>query len=43
VFAQFLHLRATFDWDRETSKTVIGKPLAAGGTSFVTGTQRRGK
>jgi hypothetical protein len=43
VFAQFLHLRATFDWDRETSKSVIGKPLAAGGTSFVTGTQRRGK
>lgn len=43
VFAQFLHLRATFDWDRDTSKGVILKPLAqkAGGR-IVTGTQRRG-
>lgn len=42
VFAQFLHLRRTFDWDRETSKTVIGKPIAEGG-AIVTGTQRRAR
>ncbi|MFD3956562.1 MULTISPECIES: PD-(D/E)XK nuclease family protein [Streptomyces] len=43
VFAQFLALRKTFDWDRETSKEVIGKPVMSGGTSLVTGTQRRAK
>ncbi|MEE1835772.1 hypothetical protein [Streptomyces sp. SP17KL33] len=43
VFAQFLRYRGTFDWDRELSKTVIGKPLVSGGGSFETGTQRRGK
>lgn len=43
VFAQFLHLRSTFDWDREQSKRVIGKPVAAkAGAKIVTGTQRRG-
>ncbi|WP_369190146.1 hypothetical protein [Streptomyces sp. R08] len=45
VFRHFLHLRATFDWDRDVSKTVIGKPFAKGGPSggnaIVTGTQRR--
>jgi hypothetical protein len=43
VFEQFLALRKTFDWDRETSKQVIGKPVASGGTALVTGTQRRAK
>ncbi|MFG3200352.1 hypothetical protein ACGFYT_30010 [Streptomyces sp. NPDC048208] len=43
VFEHFLTLRRTFDWDREVSKTVIGKPFASGGAaSLVTGTQRRG-
>lgn len=42
VFAFFLHLRATFEWDREVSKTVIGKPIASGG-SLVTGTERRAR
>ncbi|MFG3405626.1 hypothetical protein [Streptomyces sp. NPDC048142] len=44
VFGHFLTLRKTFDWDREVSKTVIGKPYASGGASgMVTGTQRRGR
>ncbi|QAX94724.1 exonuclease [Streptomyces phage Lilbooboo] len=44
VFAQFLHLRATFDWDRDGSRKVIGKPVAkkAGGR-ITTGTQRRAR
>lgn len=44
VFAQFLHLRASFDWDRDLSRKVIGKPIAkkkAG--KLVTGTQRRAR
>lgn len=41
VFAHFLHLRATFDWDRHVSRNVIGKPLVSGG-AIETGTQRRG-
>ena len=44
VYAHFLHLRNTFDWDRTTSKTVLGDAIAASGTKrMVTGTQRRGK
>lgn len=44
VFRQFLHLRATFDWDREGSKRVIGKPIARKtGGKLVTGTQRRAR
>jgi hypothetical protein len=43
VYAHFLHLRATFDWDRETSTKVIGKPMAQSGGALVTGTQRRAK
>ncbi|MEU6633828.1 hypothetical protein ABZ905_37000 [Streptomyces parvus] len=46
VFSHFVHLRNTFDWDREVSKTVIGKPFAQGGIGnarIITGTQRRGK
>ncbi|MBA9050798.1 MULTISPECIES: hypothetical protein [Streptomyces] len=42
VFSYFLHLRATFEWDREVSRTVIGKPFAKGGIDrLVTGTERR--
>ncbi|MQS39592.1 hypothetical protein [Streptomyces katsurahamanus] len=43
VFGHFLTLRRTFDWDREVSKTVIGKPFASGGQRIVTGTQRRAR
>ncbi|QPB09788.1 DNA helicase [Streptomyces phage Shady] len=44
VFSHFLTLRKTFDWDREVSKSVIGKPFATGGTKgIVTGTQRRAR
>lgn len=42
VFDYFLALRRVFDWDREISKTVIGKPIASGG-SLVTGTERRAR
>ncbi|MFJ9671098.1 hypothetical protein ACIRP5_09970 [Streptomyces sp. NPDC101221] len=42
VYGHFLTLRKTFDWDREVSKTVLGKPFASGGSGgMVTGTQRR--
>lgn len=41
VFDVFLVLRRVFAWDRETSKTVIGKALAASSKRLVTGTQRR--
>ena len=40
VFDYFLTLRKVFDWDREKSKTVLGKPLIRGGR-MQTGTQRR--
>ncbi|WP_108934499.1 hypothetical protein [Streptomyces ardesiacus] len=40
VFQYFLALRKYFDWDREVSKTVIGRPLAQGGR-LTTGTERR--
>lgn len=40
VFATFLRLREIFTWDRETSKTVIGRAVAQA-AQFVTGTQRR--
>ncbi len=44
VFAQFLHLRATFDWDRDLSRKVIGKPIARKAKGkIVTGTQRRAR
>lgn len=44
VFAQFLHLRATFDWDRDLSRKVIGKPVAKKAAGrMVTGTQRRAR
>ncbi|MFD7257808.1 hypothetical protein [Streptomyces sp. NPDC059874] len=42
VFEEFLRLRGTFDWDRDLSRRVIGKPIAkAAGGKIVTGTQRR--
>jgi hypothetical protein len=41
VFAQFLHLRETFEWDRRVSKTVLGDPIWSAGDDLVTGTQRR--
>jgi hypothetical protein len=44
VFAHFLHLRATFDWDRDVSRKVIGKPIAKKAAGkLVTGTQRRAR
>jgi hypothetical protein len=43
VFDFFLTLRRVFDWDREVSKTVIGRAIAQSAGRLVTGTQRRGK
>lgn len=42
-FAEFLHLRSTFEWDREGSKRVILKPIAKKAGKLVTGTQRRAR
>jgi hypothetical protein len=41
VFAQFLHLRQTFEWDRRVSKTVLGDPIWSTDGALITGTQRR--
>lgn len=43
VFDHFLTLKKTFSWDREVSKTVLGKSLAGSQKKMTTGTQRRGK
>lgn len=43
VFDHFLHLRETFRWDRVTSKTVLGKPVAGSAAKFVSGSERRAK
>ncbi|MEV8015655.1 hypothetical protein AB0O76_04705 [Streptomyces sp. NPDC086554] len=44
VFAEFLRLRGTFDWDRDLSRKVIGKPIAKKvGGKLQTGTQRRAR
>jgi plasmid stabilization system protein ParE len=43
VFEVFLTLRKVFTWDRETSKTVIGRAIAKSVGRIVTGTQRRSK
>ncbi|MFJ4529062.1 hypothetical protein [Streptomyces nigrescens] len=43
VFAHFLHLREDFRWDREVSKTVLGKPVAGSAAAFVSGSERRAK
>jgi hypothetical protein len=42
VFEFFLNLRKTFTWDRDVSKTVIGRAIAKS-SRIVTGTQRRAK
>ncbi|MEW2302589.1 hypothetical protein AB0958_21895 [Streptomyces sp. NPDC006655] len=41
VFAVFLALRQVFDWDRDLSREVLGRPLARSAGKVVTGTQRR--
>jgi plasmid stabilization system protein ParE len=41
VFAHFLHLRSTFEWDRRVSKTVLGDPIWSTDGALITGTQRR--
>lgn len=41
VFAVFLTLRKVFEWDRDTSRTVLGRAIAEGTRRIVTGTQRR--
>ncbi|WP_327254096.1 hypothetical protein [Streptomyces sp. NBC_01244] len=43
VFATFLRLREVFTWDREVSKTVLGRAIAKAAGQLVTGTQRRAK
>jgi hypothetical protein len=44
VFRFFVALRLIFDWDREASKSVIGKSIAQSEASgIVTGTQRRAR
>lgn len=40
VFQIFLNLRRVFEWDRDISKTVLGRALAKS-VGLVTGTQRR--
>lgn len=42
VFAAFRALRTVFEWERATSRGVVGRPLSAGGL-MVTGTQRRSR
>ncbi|MGW6313809.1 hypothetical protein [Streptomyces sp. NPDC055099] len=42
VFAEFLRLRGTFNWDRDLSRRVVLKPIASSKKRLVTGTQRRG-
>ncbi|MFD9904801.1 hypothetical protein [Streptomyces sp. NPDC059063] len=41
VFAFFLALRRVFTWDRQESKTVIGRAIAKSAGKVITGTQRR--
>lgn len=43
VYEVFLTLRRVFDWDREVSKTVIGRAIARSVGRIVTGTQRRAR
>ncbi|WP_424213183.1 hypothetical protein ACN20G_14455 [Streptomyces sp. BI20] len=43
VFDLFLTLRKVFTWDRETSKTVIGRAIAKSAGKLVTGTERRAR
>ncbi|MFD8955708.1 hypothetical protein ACFV0W_01940 [Streptomyces anulatus] len=41
VFDIFLTLRKVFTWDRDISKTVIGRAIAESARRLITGTQRR--
>ncbi|MFD9629803.1 hypothetical protein [Streptomyces violascens] len=41
IFNVFLTLRHVFQWDREISKTVFGRPIAESVRRLITGTQRR--
>lgn len=43
VFSFFLALRKVFNWDRDISKTVIGRAIAKSAGQLITGTQRRAK
>jgi hypothetical protein len=43
VFEFFLTLRKVFDWDRDVSKTVIGRAIAKSSGKLETGTQRRAR
>ncbi len=43
VFGVFLTLRKIFIWDREISKTVIGRAIAKSARRLITGTQRRAR
>lgn len=43
VFEFFLTLRKVFEWDRDVSKTVIGRALAKSSARLVTGTERRAR
>lgn len=41
VFDAFLALRKVFEFDRVTSRSVLGRKIAKGGGGFTTGTERR--
>jgi hypothetical protein len=43
VFDFFLSLRHVFNWDRDVSKTVVGRAIARSAGRLVTGTQRRAR
>lgn len=43
VFEYFLHLRQVFQWERDMSRHVFGKPVAQKPGRVVTGTQRRAR
>lgn len=43
IFEFFLSLRHIFNWDRDVSKTVIGRAIARSAGRLVTGTQRRAR
>ncbi|MFJ4794005.1 hypothetical protein [Kitasatospora purpeofusca] len=43
VFEVFLTLRRVFEWDKDISKTVLGRAIASSAKKLVTGTQRRSR
>ncbi|MER6364966.1 hypothetical protein [Kitasatospora sp. NPDC001527] len=43
ILTVFLTLRRVFDWDRETSRTVLGRAIAKSARRLVTGTERRAR